>query len=80
MWLTWIPLLTDGSMFTAGEFDAPYWQNQTCDPYTPPSLPCTLGNYASYSINVSGAADVIAGLQFAAQNNVRIAIKNTGHE
>ena len=34
----------------------------------------------SYSINVSQASDAVAGLQFAEQNNIRLVIKNTGHE
>lgn len=58
----------------------PYFQNQTCSPYTDSSDPCTLGNYASYSINVTGATDVIAGIAFAKKNNIRLVIKNTGHE
>lgn len=57
-----------------------YYQNQSCDPFTARSRPCVLGNYAVYSINVTGANDVIAGLQFAKHNNLRLAIKNTGHE
>ena len=58
----------------------PYYQNRSCDPFTPEDTPCELGNYASYSINVTGARDVIAGIQFAKEKNVRLVIKNTGHE
>lgn len=58
----------------------PYYQNQSCDPFTDASRPCELGNYASFSIDVTGASDVIAGLQFVKDNNIRLAIKNTGHE
>jgi hypothetical protein len=59
---------------------AGYFQNQSCDPYTPESKPCTLGNYVDYAINVGSAADVAAGLQFAQEKNIRLVIKNTGHE
>ncbi|KAK2037421.1 putative FAD-dependent isoamyl alcohol oxidase [Colletotrichum somersetense] len=58
----------------------PYVQNQTCDPFTPTSKPCELGNYASYSILVTGPQDVIAGVKFCRENNIRLAIKNTGHD
>jgi hypothetical protein len=34
----------------------------------------------SYVINVTGAEDVQAGIKFARENNVRLVIKNTGHE
>ena len=57
-----------------------YYQNQSCDPFTQASKSCELGNYAVYSINVTGADDVVAGLNFARQNNVRLSIRNTGHE
>ena len=57
-----------------------YYQNQSCDPFTSTSRPCELGNLAVYSINVTGANDVIAGMQFAQQKNVRLSIHNTGHE
>jgi hypothetical protein len=63
-----------------GEIDAPWFQNQSCDPYTPVSQPCELGNYVSYSINISNAEDTAAGISFAAENNIRLVIKNTGHE
>jgi len=59
---------------------SPYWQNESCHPFTDPASTCTLGNYVDYTINVSSAADVVAGLDFAQQNNIRIVIKNTGHE
>jgi hypothetical protein len=63
-----------------GEFLSPWYHNQTCTPFTDTTKSCELGNYASYSIDVSSANDVIAGLDFAQRNNIRLAIKNTGHE
>ena len=58
----------------------PYFQNQSCDPFSQQHQPCLLDNYASYSLNVTGASDVVAGIKFAHDNNVRLVIKNTGHE
>jgi hypothetical protein len=68
------------SVTRPSEIMNPYYQNRSCDPFTPEDTPCELGNYASYSINVTGARDVIAGIQFAKEKNVRLVIKNTGHE
>lgn len=62
------------------EFMNPYYQNQSCDPFTEKSRPCDIGNYASYSIDVTSAEDVVAGLQFAKDKNIRLVVKNTGHE
>lgn len=58
----------------------PNQQNRSCDPFTPSSTACSLGNYVQYTINASSPADIAAGLQFAQKNNIRIVIKNTGHE
>ena len=58
----------------------PYFQNLSCSPFTPESSPCTLGDRAVYAINVSGPADVQAGLKFAVENNIRLVIKSTGLE
>jgi hypothetical protein len=62
------------------EFSSPVFQNRTCDLFTPREQSCELGNYASYVINVTCAQDVIAGINFAKQYNVRLVIKNTGHD
>lgn len=59
---------------------SPFWANNSCTPFTSPAAPCLLGNYASYAINVSSAADVVAGLQFAKKQNIRVQVKNTGHD
>lgn len=68
------------SLLAPGEIDSPWFQNESCDPFTPSSQPCSLGNYASYSINVLHAEDVVSGISFARNYNVRLVIKNTGHE
>ncbi|KAK7978485.1 FAD binding domain-containing protein [Apiospora saccharicola] len=58
----------------------PFFANQSCDPFTPRSQPCLLGNYAAYAVNVTGKEDVQAALKFAKTNNIRIVIRNTGHD
>ncbi|KAI0970362.1 hypothetical protein F4678DRAFT_436568 [Xylaria arbuscula] len=67
-------------IFAPGDFVAPYFQNQTCDPYTSENKTCTLGNYPPYSINMTGAEDAIAGLKFAKKHNIRVVIKSTGQD
>ncbi|KAG4441556.1 hypothetical protein IFR05_002941 [Cadophora sp. M221] len=59
---------------------APYFANQSCDPFTAESQPCLLGNYVQYTVNVSTVDDVVAGVKFAAANNIRFVIRNTGHD
>jgi hypothetical protein len=64
----------------SGEIMNPFYQNQSCDPWTPPQQICELGNYVTYSIDIAQAEDVVAGVQFSKAQNVRLVIKNTGHE
>lgn len=64
---------------------APDWQNNSCSPLPPSansngSGSCTLGNLAQYAINVSDASAIKAGIQFAQEKNIRLTIKNTGHD
>ncbi|KAM0815868.1 putative FAD-binding PCMH-type domain-containing protein [Seiridium cardinale] len=58
----------------------PYFANQSCDPFTAQDKPCVLGNYVSYAVNVSSTADVVATVNFAKKNNIRLVIRNTGHD
>lgn len=57
-----------------------FWANNSCDPFTNQSSSCTLGNYVSYSVDVSGADDIVSTLNFAKNNNLRLVVRNTGHE
>ncbi|KAI1636379.1 FAD binding domain-containing protein [Biscogniauxia mediterranea] len=58
----------------------PYWLNNTCSPFDGPNGSCALGNLASYAINVTGKDSIIAGINFAREKNIRLTIKNTGHD
>ncbi|KAK0637656.1 FAD-linked oxidoreductase patO [Lasiodiplodia hormozganensis] len=58
----------------------PLFHGTGCIPFTPTDQPCSAKAYAAYSINVASADDVTAGLKFAKENNIRLTIKNTGHD
>lgn len=75
---TWA--FADDHVHAPAEFLAPYFQNQSCDPFANQDQPCELGNYARYSINVADVSHVQAGIKFARDNNIRLTIKNTGHD
>lgn len=59
---------------------SPYHQNESCIPFTARNSTCLQGNYVQYAIDVTEAADVQAGLKFAQEKNIRLVVKNTGHE
>src|SRR5437016_10793421 len=60
----------------------PLYQGLTC---VPPSLKngstsCTLGGYAPYSIAATNVAHIQLAVNFARNANLRLNIKNTGHD
>jgi FAD/FMN-containing dehydrogenase len=57
-----------------------YFANRSCDPFSDRTIPCTLGNYVSYSVKVSGSQDVITALEFAKAQDLRTLVRNTGHD
>ncbi len=68
------------SMESSSSVMAPFFANQTCDPWTSADKPCTLGNYVSYAVNATSDADVVQAIKFVKRRNVRLVIRNTGHE
>ena len=69
-----------GSFDSSSSIMAGYFQNRSCDPFTPKTKPCEVGNYVEYAISVSNANDAMAGLSYAQEKNIRLVVKNTGHE
>lgn len=64
---------------------SPKYLNNSCTPFIETNITsdvtsCTLGNIPSYAINVTCAEDIVAGLKFAKDNNIRLVVKNTGHD
>ncbi|KAK3396897.1 hypothetical protein B0T20DRAFT_414736 [Sordaria brevicollis] len=57
-----------------------FFTNDTCRPTTDPTTPCTLGNYGVYVIMATKPSHIQAGVNFARQNNLRLIIRNTGHD
>ncbi|KAJ0421421.1 hypothetical protein BJY00DRAFT_282242 [Aspergillus carlsbadensis] len=59
---------------------APFFANASCDPFHAIDKPCTLGNYISYAVNVSQPSHVSASLKFTREHNIRLVVRNTGHD
>lgn len=41
---------------------------------------CALGNQPLYAVNATTEADIVAAIQFASRTNIRVVIKETGHD
>ena len=59
---------------------APFFANQSCDPFLPRSARCVVGTYVGYAVDVTSPDDVSKTLAFATKNNIRLAVRNTGHD
>jgi hypothetical protein len=59
---------------------APFFANLSCDPFTPRDAQCAIGSYVQYAVNVSSADHIRIALGFAQRYNIRLVIRNTGHD
>ncbi|KAG2017799.1 FAD binding domain-containing protein [Coprinopsis cinerea AmutBmut pab1-1] len=56
------------------------WTNTTCLPTENPNDTCTLGYFPEYVILAKKKEHIKAGIDFARKNNIRLVIRNTGHD
>jgi FAD/FMN-containing dehydrogenase len=54
--------------------------NETCYIDSSRSIPCSQGNLPVYGVAVESASDISATILFASSHNLRLIIKNTGHD
>ncbi|KAL8295864.1 hypothetical protein RB597_009086 [Gaeumannomyces tritici] len=54
------------------------WNNDTCLP--DPAYPCSGRGYPVFVVNATTAEHVRLGVKFAQKHNVRLVVKNTGHD
>ncbi|KAI0202859.1 FAD binding domain protein [Astrocystis sublimbata] len=59
---------------------ASIFANVSCDPFTPREARCEVGAYVPYAVNASSAADYQTTIAFAKEHNIRLVIRNTGHD
>lgn len=54
--------------------------NNSCNPFVGPDAPCTVGYHSTYTVNVSRVSDIQSAVRFSKENNVRLVIRNSGHD
>lgn len=59
---------------------SPLFANQSCDPFTTQDSQCVLGTYVQYAVAIESGKDVATTLAYARQKNIRVVIRNTGHD
>lgn len=58
----------------------PLWQGRTCLPTDDPTQSCTLGGYPNFALNVTNVAQIQLAVNFVRNTNIRLVVKNTGHD
>ena len=71
-----LPTFHAESSSSAGQ---PYFANNSCNPVNVQG-DCGIGSYVQYAINVTKDSDALAGIDFAQKHNIRLLVRNTGHE
>ncbi|KAK6196698.1 hypothetical protein LQW54_011266 [Pestalotiopsis sp. IQ-011] len=59
---------------------APIFANMSCDPFTAATAQCVVGAYVQYAVNASSIEDYQTTLAFARTHNIRLVVRNTGHD
>ncbi|KAK4233368.1 FAD binding domain-containing protein [Achaetomium macrosporum] len=59
---------------------AAFFANMSCDPFTAPDARCVVGSYVQYAVRATGARDYQLTLAFARAHNIRLVVRNTGHD
>ncbi|KAJ0159635.1 putative FAD-linked oxidoreductase [Colletotrichum tanaceti] len=67
-------------MESSSSIMAPFFANQSCDPFQPQSRACLLGNYVVYAVDARTPEHVRATIAFAREHDIRFVVRNTGHD
>ncbi|PKS12974.1 hypothetical protein jhhlp_000315 [Lomentospora prolificans] len=59
---------------------SPLYQGLTCMPTADKTGSCTLGGFPSYVVKASNVAHIQLAVNFARNSNLRLVVKNTGHD
>ena len=59
---------------------APYFTNNSCSPFTAKNTRCLTGFYVDYAVDVTSPDHVAQTIKFATKYNIRLVIRNTGHD
>ncbi|KAH9890307.1 FAD binding domain-containing protein [Xylariomycetidae sp. FL2044] len=54
--------------------------NNTCNPFSDPYAACAIGYYVAYTVNATTTQHIQSALQFVQKHNIRLVIRNTGHD
>lgn len=65
---------------TSSSVMSAWYANRSCDPFAPKGTPCVTGTYVQYAVNASCVSDYQKTIEFTRAHNIRLVIRNTGHD
>jgi hypothetical protein len=65
---------------TSSSVMSAWYANQSCDPFTSKDAQCVVGTYVQYAVNATSALDYQNTIAFTKAHNIRLVIRNTGHD
>ncbi|KAL0782264.1 hypothetical protein CaCOL14_000170 [Colletotrichum acutatum] len=65
---------------TSSSVMAAFFANQSCDPFLAKTDRCIIGTYVQYAVKAASADDYAKTIRFAQDYNIRLVIRNTGHD
>ncbi|KAM3081000.1 hypothetical protein ACMFMG_004959 [Clarireedia jacksonii] len=71
---------TDSSFRSSFPIGYAYPHTESCDLPGGNTTLCSLGDSPVFAVNVTTSADIIAGVNFARERNLRLVVKMTGHD
>ncbi|KAH8688629.1 hypothetical protein BGW36DRAFT_442961 [Talaromyces proteolyticus] len=57
-----------------------YFANQSCDPFLARDAPCRIRTHVQYTVNATNFFDIQKTIMFSKEHNIRLVIRNTGHD
>ncbi|KAI1371219.1 putative alcohol oxidase [Hypoxylon crocopeplum] len=72
--------LPDTHIATSSSIMAKFFANQSCEPFLPRQARCIVGTYVRYAVDARSVSDYQATIAFARVHNIRLVIRNTGHD
>ena len=65
---------------SVGSIMAPFFANNSCNIFAPEEEPCALGALVPFAVNATCTSDLQNTIQFVRRHNIRLVIRNTGHD
>lgn len=65
---------------TSSSIMASFPTNNSCNPFLGPIGQCVLGTYNQYTVRADRVSDIQKVVQFAQERNIRLTIRNSGHD